>query len=135
MHTFNGTSVAARHPDFSIVADPAVVPGARPVAPGGTILLFATGLGFTDPIFQAGEIIPAERLVRFPAGAVSVNIGGTTIPAADITYAGLAPGAISGLYQLNVRVPATLANGDVPITMTVNGVASGTGTTIPVRAQ
>lgn len=131
--TFNGTSVAALNADNTIAADPAVVTGGRPVAPGGVVQLFATGLGFTDPIFSSGEIVPSGRLVQFRPGTVTVTIGGTTVPASDILYAGLAPGAISGLYQINVRVPASAAAGNVPITMAVNGVASATGTTIPVR--
>lgn len=131
--TFNGTSVAALHADNAIAADPTVVPGARTVAPGGVLQLFATGLGFTDPIFASGEIVPGDRQVQFRPGTVTVTIGGTTVPASDILYAGLAPGAISGLYQINVRVPATAAAGNVPVTMSVSGVASAAGTTIPVR--
>jgi uncharacterized protein (TIGR03437 family) len=65
---------------------------------------------------------------------VSVSIGGTILNAADVVYAGLAPGNISGLYQINVRVPASAANGDLLIGMAVNGEQSVAGTTIPVQA-
>ena len=50
-----------------------------------------------------------------------------------LAFAGVVPGMISGLYQINVRTPSTLTTGDVPITLTVGGVTSPTGTTLPVQ--
>jgi uncharacterized protein (TIGR03437 family) len=47
----------------------------------------------------------------------------------------LAPGNISGLNQVNVRIPASAANGDLLIVMAVEGNQSVAGTTIPVSAQ
>jgi uncharacterized protein (TIGR03437 family) len=64
---------------------------------------------------------------------VMVTIGGTTLPASDVLYAGLSPQSISGLFQVNLRLPATLADGDVPVTMAMGGVQSVSGTTIPVK--
>jgi uncharacterized protein (TIGR03437 family) len=128
--TFNGTSIAARHANFNILADPAVVSGGTPARAGDIVLLYATGLADTVPnTWQAGEIVSSQGTTRVP---VRVTIGGTTVPDADVIYAGLVPGSISGLYQLNVRLPATLAAGNVPVTMTVGGVTSPAGTTIPV---
>jgi uncharacterized protein (TIGR03437 family) len=129
--TFDGRSIAARHPDFSVAATPTVAAGARPVRPGDVVLLYATGLGPTDPVYQAGEIPTSPVSLR---DRITVTIGGTTLQAADILYAGAAPTLITGVYQLNVRVPATAANGDLPVTMTIGGVTSRTGTTIPVQA-
>lgn len=131
--TFNGRSIAALNAvDNSIVADPAVVAGGRPLRPGDIVSLYATGLGATNPTTAAGDIYTGQALLR---DTVSITIGGTTIPAADILYAGGAPGLISGAYQLNVRIPASAGNGDLPVTMTIGGVTSPTGTTIPVRTQ
>jgi uncharacterized protein (TIGR03437 family) len=42
----------------------------------------------------------------------------------------LAPGAISGLYQINVRIPMGTAAGVTPIRVTTGGVTSPEGTTI-----
>jgi uncharacterized protein (TIGR03437 family) len=133
LFTFGTTSVAAVNPDGTYVADPATIPGARPAAPGGVISLYGTGFGTTNPLVEPGEIVAADRLVRLPAGSVQVTIGGTTVPESDILYAGIAPGSISGLYQINVRVPASAANGNLPITIRVNGVESRSDTTLPVR--
>lgn len=129
--TFGGTSsIAARHTDFTIAADPSVAAGATRVRPGETVLLYASGLGETEPsTWQAGEVVSGLNRVRAP---VAVTIGGTTLTASDVTYAGLVPGSISGLYQLNVRIPDSAAAGDVPVSMTVGGVTSPAGTTIAV---
>jgi uncharacterized protein (TIGR03437 family) len=62
-----------------------------------------------------------------------VNIGGVTLPASDVFYAGLSPGSISGLYQFNVRVPTSTALGDVPVTITIGGFQTQAGATIPIQ--
>ncbi|MBC8166051.1 MAG: hypothetical protein H7Y20_09275 [Bryobacteraceae bacterium] len=128
--TFNGRSVAAVFPDGTIAADPSVVAGARTVKAGDVLQLYATGLGPTEPVWQAGETPSRASALR---DRLSITCGGVTVSAADITYAGIVPGSISGLYQINVRVPSTVAEGEIPVTMTVGGVTSPAGTTIPVR--
>lgn len=127
---FNGFSIAARHPDFSIAADPAVVPGARPVRPGEVVLLYGTGFGPTTPVYQAGEIPGAVAPTR---ETVTVTVAGTTLAAADILYAGVSPGSISGLYQVNIRVPAATADGNIPVVLRIGGQATQATATIPVR--
>jgi uncharacterized protein (TIGR03437 family) len=125
--------VAARAPNRGpIIADPSVVPDARPARPGEIIELYATGLGPAQTPVASGTIAPMQVIPT--TNRVRVSIGGTTLSDADILYAGLAPGNISGLYQINVRVPATAANGDLLIAMSINSEQSVAGTTIPVRA-
>ena len=132
--TFNGRSLAARVPNGGpIVAGASLgIPGARPARPGEIIELYATGLGATQTAVLPGTISPNEAIAT--TGRVTVSVGGTVVPDADILYSGLAPGNISGLYQVNVRLAPTLANGDVPILMTIGGAQSVAGTTIPVQA-
>ena len=127
---FNGTSIAARHPDFSIAADPAVVPGARAVKPGDVVLLFATGLGPTNPVYQAGEIPGAIAPTR---DAVTVTVAGTTLAAADVLYAGVSPGSISGLYQINIRIPAATADGNIPVVLRIGGQSTQSNAIIAVK--
>jgi uncharacterized protein (TIGR03437 family) len=134
LFTFNGRSVAALIAGGGgVAADPAVVAGGRPVAPGEIVELYGTGFGPSEPVFQSGEIVPARPVPL--RERVSVTIGGTTLPAADILYAGLAPGGSSGLYQINVRLAASAPNGDLPVSVSVGGVSSPEGTTIPVRGR
>ena len=64
-----------------------------------------------------------------PVARVTVTIGGL---AAEVRYAGGAPGQIAGVMQLNVVVPGGLA-GAVPVVLTVGGVPSQDGVTVAVR--
>jgi uncharacterized protein (TIGR03437 family) len=130
--TFGTTkSVAAQFAGTAdVVADPSVVSGGKPAKPGDMVTLYGTGFGFTQPVWQAGEISNGLSPCQSP---VVVSIGGATVPQSDVQYAGLAPQSISGLYQFNVRVPAAAANGNLPVSITVNGVSTPSGATIPVQ--
>src|SRR5262249_7694871 len=117
--TFNGRSIAALHANFDIVGDPAVLRFDRTVRlakPGDVVSLFGTGFGLTDPVFQAGEIAFGLPGLQSP---VSVTIGSLTLASQDVQYAGLSPGSITGLYQLNVRIPDSTADGDIPVVVRV----------------
>lgn len=131
LFTFDGKSLAARFAGASnIVANPSVVPGGSPAKPGDMVSLFGTGFGFSDPVYQAGEIVAGQARITAP---LTVTIGGTTVPASDIQYAGLSPQSISGLCQINVKIPASAADGDLPVMVQVNGQKTQDGTTIPVK--
>lgn len=130
LFTFGGKSVAARHADGTIVGDPAVIPDATPARPGETITLFGTGFGVTEPVYQAGEVPLAAAQLRDP---VSVTIGGVTLAASDVTYAGLSPQSVSALYQFNVKVPDSAADGNVSVSLMIGGVATQSGVVIPVK--
>ena len=127
--TFNGKSIAALTSDFKILADTAVVTGGLKAKPGDTVLLYGTGFGVTDPVYQAGEIPDGLTKITNP---YTITIGGTTLAASDIQYAGIAPQSISGLFQFNVKIPASAANGDLPVVITIGGVSTQSGATIPV---
>ncbi len=130
---FGGSrSIAAQHADYSILADPAVVSGGTPARPGETVILYGTGFGLTEPVYQAGEI--AGGLARLRE-SFSVTIGGITLRPEEVIYAGLSPGSISGLYQFNVRIPDTVPDGDVPVEVRIGGLSTQSGATIPVRRR
>jgi uncharacterized protein (TIGR03437 family) len=81
-----------------------------PVARGGYIEIFATGLGAVN---SSGLL---------PAGLVEVCFStGCGAPA----YAGSAPGFI-GLYQINAQVPAALAAGVQTVRINASGLPSNT---------
>lgn len=121
---FSGTNIP--------VANPSVHPAGRPAKPGDVISLFGTGFGPTEPVYQAGEIPPAAANLRDP---YRITIGGAPLAPADILYAGIAPRSISGLYQFNVRIPATAGAGDLPVVVEIGGVRTQDGATIPVRIE
>lgn len=130
--TFGSTkSIAAQFAGTSdIVADPTVVSGARAAKPGELLTLYGTGFGATNPAMQAGQIPTGQAPL---SGSITVTIGGVTLANSEVLYAGLSPQSISGLYQFNVRVPASVPDGDAAVTITSNGVSTQSGATIPIK--
>jgi uncharacterized protein (TIGR03437 family) len=128
---FSGSnSIAAQFAGTSrIVARPSLVPGAAPARPGDIVTLYGTGFGATSPSLAAGQIASGVATLTTP---VTVTIGGVTLPSSDVSYAGLSPGSISGLYQINVKIPST-ATGDAPVVITIGGSETQAGAFIPVQ--
>jgi uncharacterized protein (TIGR03437 family) len=54
--------------------------------------------------------------------------------AATVPFAGLLPGSV-GAYQVNVAVPAGVPAGDQPLVLTVSGVSSQAGITVPIAGN
>lgn len=95
----------ALNADYSINADFDRLPGARPAATGSFVVIYATGLGRTNPLVADGQ--PALAAVPALATApTTVSIGGVT---AQVLFSGLAPGFV-GLWQLNVVLPSQPTN-------------------------
>ena len=129
--TLNGKTIAATSADgATLIADSSVAQGASPAKPGDTIVLYATGLGATNPQVSAGEIATEQAAIT---SDVTVTVNGTALPASEVLYAGVTPQSITGLQQLKVRLPASLQDGDMPIRISVGGVQSASGTVIPVK--
>jgi uncharacterized protein (TIGR03437 family) len=105
----------------------------NPAAIGSVITIYATGEGQTNPPGVDGKPANDFNNLPKPTAPVTVTIGGRP---ANIAYAGAAPTAVSGLFQVNVTVPTGITPGpSVPIELTVGGVTSQTTTTIAVNAQ
>jgi uncharacterized protein (TIGR03437 family) len=104
------TTVAATQPGIfpgAIVhAGTAVSAIAAPVHGGDYIEIYCTGLGSTH---LAGGL---QNTVATP----TVFFGGIPV---QPDYSGLAPGYV-GLYQVNVKVPAGLSPGMVPLILSIN---------------
>jgi uncharacterized protein (TIGR03437 family) len=91
--------------------------------PGSYITLYVTGFGTFGPAGADGL-----RRLTYP---VTAAIGGI---AANVSYAGEAPGKTSGLQQINIQVPANASAGaSVAIILTVNGVSTQGGATIAIQ--
>jgi len=127
----NSTSIAAEEAvTGKIVANPNVVPGASPAKPGDIVALYGTGFGDTNPSVAAGQLASGQAPLTNP---ITVMIGTTTLASSDVLYAGLTPGSISGLYQFNVRIPASTPNGDIPVTISIGAAQTQAGATIAVQ--
>jgi protocatechuate 3,4-dioxygenase beta subunit len=111
---FPGENVAAVRADGTLIGPSGLVSGVTtvPAKPGETIQLFGTGFGPTTPGVSAGTVVSTPAATATP---VTVRIDSQD---AVVTYAGMTS---AGLYQINVTVPATLADGDYPVTAEVAG--------------
>jgi uncharacterized protein (TIGR03437 family) len=81
----------------------AVATAAAPAQPGGLIVLYATGLGATQPLPALGEIPQNAGLIT-AFSSLRVLLNGTAITQATMFYAGQTPG-FAGLYQVNFFIP------------------------------
>jgi uncharacterized protein (TIGR03437 family) len=101
---------------------------------GDTIVLYLTGEGIydLDPAATSGYVVPTNlsplpQMTPLPA----VMIGGV---AATVSYAGVVPGGLLGLFQINVIVPSGSTTGNsVPVVVTIGGVSTQIGATIAVK--
>lgn len=105
----------------TLIGDPTVLAGSRPAKAGDMVTLWATGLGDTNPHVDAASIVPGTAPTVNP---VTVMLNGTPLPAANIQYAGMAPGLMAGVYQINIQIPTGVAAGDATVKLAVNGVNS-----------
>ncbi len=100
----------------------------HPAPKGSIVSIFATGAGQTNPSGVDGSFTSAAPPA--PAQAVSVTIGGITVPA---VYAGGSPGSVAGLLQVNAMIPANAPSGDVPVTIRIGAASSQPGVTVAVQ--
>jgi uncharacterized protein (TIGR03437 family) len=107
-----------------------LVAAATPATAGDIITFWATGLGATQPQIPAGMIDTGlAPLAQVPA----VTIGGVPVATTDMFYAGLSPGSLSCLYQLNVRVPVGVPAGAAAVKVQIGSLSSPDGITIPIK--
>jgi uncharacterized protein (TIGR03437 family) len=122
--TLGGTSQAA------IVNQDGTVNGLQGAAPAGSIVsIYATGEGIIRPAVVEGTLGNANVLAR-PVLPVRVHIGGQE---AEVQYAGISPGLLVGVIQVNARIPENVTRGgDVPVVLTV-GANSSRAATMAIR--
>ena len=102
---------------------------ANPAAPGSIISIYGTGGGPASPAGQTGALSPLS--LSQLASPVAVQINEQNV---DVIYAGAAPGLISGVFQINVRIPETMLPGTAySLDVAIASVASPVQPTIAVR--
>jgi len=118
--------LAAVHADGTLLGKPNLFQGltTAPATPGETVLLFGSGFGPTDPAVPAGQVFGGAARLTNP---ITVRIGG--VPA-EVQFAGLSG---AGLYQLNVKIPDTLPDGDAAVVAETGGVRTQDNVFITVK--
>lgn len=101
-----------------------------PARKGSVVAIYATGGGQTQPQGDDGAIV--EGTLPSLTLPVTLQIADRT---AEILYAGPAPSAVSGLIQVNFRIPTGIAAGRVGIKLVIDGESSQSETYIYVAAD
>ena len=112
------------------VTDGTVNAADTPARPGQYVTAYLTGQGLVDPPVATGDVAPSSPPFPVPLAPVVVKIAGVT---ATVQFAGLAPGFIGGLLQLNVLIP-DVAPGELAFDVSVGGVAAAS-TVISIAAR
>ena len=119
-----GPYATAIHASGAFLGPTALYPGlTTPAQPGESIILYGNGFGPTSVGVVAGGVTQSGTLSPLPV----VQIGGVN---AAVQFAGL---VAPGLYQLNVQVPSSLANGDHAVVVQYAGAATQRGMLLAVQ--
>jgi uncharacterized protein (TIGR03437 family) len=103
--------------DLVTHAGGSLVSAGNPAKPGETIVVYADGLGRTDPLVPTGTAVsaPTPTIAKFPIavsfrkegpGAITMISTGQML---DPVYSGLTPNSV-GLYQINIVAPTPPAH-------------------------
>jgi uncharacterized protein (TIGR03437 family) len=93
-----GYVIAQQWPAYSLISPES------PVPPGGIVILYATGLGLTEPYPALPTEIPTYAGEIVNGAALQVLLDGTPLEASRVLYAGICPGW-AGLYQIDLILP------------------------------
>lgn len=94
---------------------------------GDVVSIYLTGEGQTTPAGVTGKVTATPPL---PRQSVTATLDGQPV---EVLFAGEAPGVVSGVMQVNLRVPPTARNGALPLAVSVGGTPAQTGVTLSVR--
>jgi uncharacterized protein (TIGR03437 family) len=121
---------AVRYPDGAVIngtgAAEAGYTTTAAIGQGDIMALFGTGFGSVNAAPATGTVFTGAYETNSP---VTVTIGGVS---ADALWAGLVG---PGLYQINVRVPAALSDGEHAVIASVSGLSTQSGTRVRVLAS
>lgn len=107
-----------------------LIPGVSfaPAKPGDYLTIYGISFGATNPAVAPGAAPSAIA----PVANATVTFGTSPLPAANLIYVGVSPGT-AGLYQVNIQVPAGLADGDYPLTLNLGSFSTPMGAYLTVK--
>jgi uncharacterized protein (TIGR03437 family) len=94
-----------------------------PATQGSVVTLYCTGGGQSNPPSTTGSVTGFGTLLRTP-GLVTAMVGGAT---AGVEFIGEAPGLVTGVIQINLRLPAGVTGNALPVVISIDGVANLAG--------
>ena len=94
---------------------------------GDIISIYLTGEGQTTPGGINGKVTVTPPIPLLP---VTATLDGQPV---EVQFYGEAPGIVSGVMQVNIRVPGNARSGELPLVVSVGGVPSQSGVTVSVR--
>jgi len=100
----------------------------NPALPGSIVSVYATGAGQTNPPGVDGQVTASSLPV--PVLPVQVTIASL---AAEVSYAGAAPGFVAGVLQVNVQIPPGAPSGSQPVVLSVGSASSPLGVTVAIK--
>ncbi len=101
----------------------------HPATRGSYVSLYFTGGGYTSRRDPIGSV-NGSQLNRY-INPVSVTVGG--VPA-TVTFAGAAPGLVTGVGQINIKLADNTPTGDaIPVIVTVGNTSSTASVSIAVQ--
>lgn len=111
--------VLARHAE-----DGAWVSREQPARPGEEVILYATGMGPTNPP-QENRKVASERDALEEADEVVLEVGGWELAPGGMTYVGVSPGT-AGIYEIRLILPEGLES-DPEVRLRLGGKESQEG--------
>jgi uncharacterized protein (TIGR03437 family) len=106
------------------------ITAASPAQPGEIVVLFASGLGPTNPAAIPDQI-PQQAASITPMSNFSLLLNGVAVSPQQILYAGVTP-MFAGLFQINLQLPAN-APANPQIQIGYAGILSPAGRILPLQ--
>lgn len=120
----DATTVLAVHLDNSLIT------AASPARPGEIVVLYASGLGPTNPAAIPDQI-PQQAASVTPISSFSLLLNGVAVDPRLILYAGVVP-TYAGLFQINLQLPPD-APANPQIRIGYAGILSPAGPVLPLQ--
>lgn len=124
LYTWDPGMIASTHGDGSLITKD------HPAQAGEAVVVYATGLGKTDPLLPSGSFSRVTAPIRL-LSELQVMIAGSALDASGVHYAGVTPGT-PGLYQVNLVLPKGLT-ANPEIRLAIGPAISPPGTKLPLR--
>ncbi len=101
--------------------------------PGNYVVVFGVGGPATDLPGRDGELTSLPLPV-FTGGPIKVFLAGVEVPPADVAYIGPAPNLVQGVWQANIRLPASARrNSQIQIRIQFGDFITQSGVFVSVR--